>query len=179
MKLSEIIGTLSGALEEVTVNGETFYDTNLILNGKSLPARIPGYLSGVSGKAKICCNLESTEKNGKLFTYVNILTAERLKEQKTPDTGTMTLSAKVQKLDVIPVPSKGAISVMMRVTVVTGINTRKISTLHVTAADKVARQLANVAEKSMVDLKGSIKSFKGCLYFRVSEVLNVKQNANS
>lgn len=46
MKLSNIIGILSGVEEKVMVDDEVFFDTNLILNGKSLPARVPEYLSG-------------------------------------------------------------------------------------------------------------------------------------
>lgn len=175
MKLSNIIGTLSGAEEKVIVGDEVFYDTNLILNGKSIPARIPEYLSGISGKCKICCNLESTEKEGKLFTYVNILTAERLKNQKTPEANEFLLTAKVQRRDIVPVPSQGGLSVYMIVSVLTGIRTKKISTIHVTATDKVARQLANVTLKSMVELKGYLKPFRGCLYFRATEVIKVKQ----
>lgn len=99
MKLSNIIGTLSGVEAKINVDGETFYETNLVLDGKSFPARVPEYLQGISGKCKVCCTIESTKKDNKMFTFVNIMTAERLKDQKTPDSNTFSIIAKIQKKD--------------------------------------------------------------------------------
>lgn len=104
-----------------------------------------------------------------------MLTVERLKDQKTPEAREFVLSAKVQKVSVDVVPCKGTMSVNLRVSVLTGIRDTKISTIHVTATDKAARQLANVPEKSMIELTGTVRPFKGCLYFRTSTVVSVRK----
>lgn len=171
MKISTIIGTLSGAEEKIVVGGEVFYETNLILNGKSLPARIPEYLSGISGKCNICCTIESTVKNDKMFTFINIMTAERLKDQKTPDQGIFNIIAKIQKSAVTPIPKKGVISVQLVVSILTGIEEKKISTIHVTATDKVARQLAAIPVKSLINLEGQIRLHNGCMYFTATKLI--------
>lgn len=172
MKVSKIVATLSGVTELVDVKGEAFYDTNLILGGESYPARLPKYLKDAKDKCEIQCTVATGKKDEKMFTYLNVLTAERLENQDTPDSNTFCVGGVVQKnKGLIPIPSKGTVSLSLVLNSTSGVEDITVNTIHLTCTDKIARDLVDVSVKSILEVNGYLKSVMGCLYVHITEVL--------
>lgn len=172
MKTSNIIGTLSGVYSKVIVDGEVFYETNLKVEDAWYPARLPEYVGEVArGKYKLSCFLATDRQGEKLHTFVSVITADFLENQKTQDCNTFSVGGLVHKNGgLIPIPSRGTVSIALVISSSSGVENVKFNSVHVTAVDKIARELVSVPKGAILELNGYLKMRRGCIYMHATEI---------
>lgn len=168
---SKIIGTLSSVREMVEIDGEKFFNTFISIDNVVVPARVPEYLENVEGKCEITCYIAS-ESKGKLFTYIEVLSAKPV-PNNTKDVNFFKLSGKVLKnKGIIPIHSKGTVSLALIITYTSGVQKLHFNNVHLTATDKIARQLATAEQKTSIKVNGTLQSIGGCLSVQITEIVD-------
>lgn len=173
MKTSNIIGTLSGVYSKVTVDGELFYETNLKLGDSWYPARLPEYVGEVPrGKYKLGCFLATDRQEAKLYTFVSVITAEVIEDKKVQDRNTFSVGGLVHKNGgLVPIPSRGTVSIGLVISSASGVENVRFNSVHVTAVDKIARELSTVSKGTILELNGYLKMRRGCIYMHATEIV--------
>lgn len=158
MRSSTAIGTIVPSNPKKLykeINGEKFYNIEVVMDDIAYPAVISEYLLQGQGKYEIKYYLRTEDWKEKLYTFINILSVDKV-DESTPDRNEVEVYGNISKVFPMKVRLSGAVAMKM-VGVRYQSSDKNINIAHCIGYDNIARKFNQMNKGDNVLLVGKLR----------------------